>query len=194
MDKVFAESKITKHDVELLAFGRGPGAFTGIRVATALTQGLSVGLKLPVAPVSDLLNLAYQQHKKVYRQSCSSLGRPFRYAVAVDARMQEIYCCVIEFIDKEYSEYSYSYQEALIKPADWKLDQNNYYIALGNAFEEFPDLSKAMKINATLSDYSLVPTALATAQLGRLDYAKGKAVEAADALPVYLRNEVAWKN
>lgn len=180
MDKVFAEAEISKRDVELLAFGRGPGAFTGIRVATALTQGLAVGLGLPVVPVSDLLNIAYQHHIKTGEENI---------AACFDARMKEVYAAVFQFSN---TEGNYLQQEALLCPNKFICKEKDL-IGVGNGFTEFPELVSQLELDEALSDFELVPIALATAVLGRKEYAKGNAVEAADALPVYLRNEVAWK-
>ncbi len=180
MDKVFSDAEITKRDVELLAFGRGPGAFTGIRVATALTQGLAVGLDLPVVPVSDLLNVAFQHYQKTNAKII---------AACFDARMKEVYAAVLDFSN---SEPEYLLEEALLSPEKF-IVQAADISGVGNGFSEFPDLVSQLNLDVENSDFELVPTALATAILGRLDFAKGLAVEAADALPVYLRNEVAWK-
>ena len=181
MDQVFAESGISKYDVELLAFGRGPGAFTGIRVATAMTQGLAFGLSIPVVPVSDLLNIAYQHHQ-VRGES--------NIATCIDARMNEIYCAIIEFSD---SSYVYTQEEKLLSPESWSNETGKQLAGVGNGFSEFPDLVKQLNLDEKKSNFELVPSALAGAELARKEYALGNAVEAADALPVYLRNEVAWK-
>ncbi len=180
MDNVFAEAEITKRDVDLLAFGRGPGAFTGIRVATALTQGLAVGLGLPVVPVSDLLNIAYQHHVKTGSKNI---------AACFDARMKEVYAAVVGFSN---SEARYLQEEALISPENFTYKQKDL-VGVGNGFTEFPELVSQLVLNEALSDFDLVPTALATALIGRKEFVRGNTVEAADALPVYLRNEVAWK-
>ena len=180
MDKVFAEAEISKRDVELLAFGRGPGAFTGIRVATALTQGLAVGLGLPVVPVSDLLNVAYQHHIKTGAKNI---------AACFDARMKEVYAAVYQFTNSEVKPLQ---EEALLNPMNFICKEKGL-VGIGNGFTEFPELVSQLKIDVSNSDYELVPSALATAVLGRQEFSNGNTVEAADALPVYLRNEVAWK-
>ena len=181
MDQVFAESRVSKHDVELLAFGRGPGAFTGIRVATAMTQGLAFGLGIPVVPVSDLLNIAYQHNQ--------SSGES-NIATCVDARMKEIYCAVIEFSELSFV---YTQEEKLLNPEKWVNETNNQLAGVGNGFSEFQNLIKQLNVNEEKSNFELVPTASAAAELARKEYALGNSVKAADALPVYLRNEVAWK-
>lgn len=181
MDKVFTEASVSKRDVELLAFGRGPGAFTGIRVATAMTQGLAFGLDIPVVPVSDLLNIAYQ-HFQTTGES--------RIATCVDARMKEVYCAIVELSE---SDFVYVQDEALMSPENWTVDSGLSLAGVGNGFIEFPELVSQLSIDESQSNFNLAPTALAAAELARKEYALGNAVEAADALPVYLRNEVAWK-
>lgn len=181
MDKLLHESGVTKNELELLAFGQGPGAFTGIRVATATVQGLAFGLKLPVVPVSDLLNISYQHFL--------STGQK-KIIACVDARMDEVYAAGIEWSD---SGFSYFMDETLLKPENLKIDSPDEVVGIGNGFEVFPDLIESLKIKVEESNFELVPTGLAAAQLSRMEFLKGNTVEAGDALPVYLRNEVAWK-
>ena len=80
VDGVLAEAGLGLNDVDAIAFGRGPGAFTGIRIAAGVTQGLALGAGLPVIPVSSLATLA----QGVINQSATLLP-------AIDARMGEIY-------------------------------------------------------------------------------------------------------
>ena len=82
VQQVLAEAELQLSDLELLAFGRGPGSFTGVRIATGMIQGLALGTELPVAGVSTMAAMAQQ----AYAQQ----GAEY-IAVAIDARMQEVY-------------------------------------------------------------------------------------------------------
>ena len=79
---LMAEAGIALSAVDAIAFGRGPGAFTGVRIAIGVVQGLAFALERPVLPVSDLALLA----QRAWRELGAS-----RVAVAVDARMDEVY-------------------------------------------------------------------------------------------------------
>jgi len=185
IEQVLQESGLSKKDISCLAFGRGPGAFTGIRVATAVTQGLAVGLNLKVIPVSDLLNVAYQHHQATGHK---------RVAVSFDARMGEVYAAVYEFAENNYQ---LAIEEQLAKPEQF-LHQlellSNSLVGVGNGFSEFSELNSSKNIIQEESNFALFPTALATAQLAQWMLILGyECVDAFDALPVYLRNDVAHK-
>jgi len=193
IDQVLKQAELTKSQIDLIAFGRGPGAFTGIRVATAVTQGLAVGLNIKVVPVSDLMNIAYQQFLETGAQSIIT---------CIDARMGEIYAAVFEVKQGVVSALQ---DEQLIKPSVWpqslepflSMSVNNErpkLIGVGNGFQEFPELVKQIPLDLERSNFTLFPTALITAKLAVLHIDNGfKAVSAIDALPVYLRNDVAHK-
>lgn len=181
IDQVLEQANLKKSDIELLAFGRGPGAFTGIRVATAVTQGLAVGLGVKVIPVSDLANIAYQHYKTSGEKTM---------AACFDARMGEIYAGVFTVRDDYLSSHQ---NERLSKPKDWEFS-DGIAVGVGNGFIEFPELIAQLQINEDRSNFELFPTALASAELAVSMIKNGfEPVDAIDALPVYLRNDVAHR-
>ncbi|MDH5376921.1 MAG: tRNA (adenosine(37)-N6)-threonylcarbamoyltransferase complex dimerization subunit type 1 TsaB, partial [Gammaproteobacteria bacterium] len=92
-DKVLAEGGITQQQLDVIACGRGPGSFTGVRIAAGLAQGMALALEIPIVAVSSLAAAA--QH------AYSEYGQDHLY-VAMDARMQETYCCYYVATDDGY--------------------------------------------------------------------------------------------
>jgi tRNA threonylcarbamoyladenosine biosynthesis protein TsaB len=90
--QLLAESGLTLTQLDLIAFGRGPGAFTGVRLAAGVAQGLAFAAGLPVLPVSDLAALAQQAFKQA--------RAPARALVCQDARMGEVYWGCFERVDR----------------------------------------------------------------------------------------------
>src|SRR5699024_1409641 len=162
-----------------LAFGRGPGAFTGLRIAAGLIQGLAYGADLPVAPVSTLAALA--------TRACSRhQGDAVR--VVQDARMGEIYtadfCCAAE-------QPQLINEERVIRPAALAAGAGGYdnWLFAGNGW---PVLAAAgILVPDTICEQW--PHALDIARLGAAMLARGEGVAAHAALPVYVRDEVARK-
>lgn len=160
VDRLLAEAGISLKDVDAVAFGRGPGSFTGVRIAVSAAQGLAFGADKPVVAVSTLAALA---------QASLDAGHT-QVLAAIDARMDEIYAgCFTADADglavAAGSEWIGAAAEFSTPPGDW------YPTGTGTA-------------NAAL------PTAAATARLARRDLAAGLATTAEQAQPVYLRNKV----
>ena len=87
VDAAAGRSGTTLRQLDGIAFGRGPGSFTGLRVAASVTQGLALGADLPVLPVSDLRALA-EQARRARRTGCRRAGTVL---ACMDARMGEVY-------------------------------------------------------------------------------------------------------
>ena len=82
LDELLAEAGVTPKQIDAVAFGRGPGAFTGVRIGTAAAQAIALGGDLPVAPVSTIASIAHRCYREHDHQ---------KVAVAIDARMGEVY-------------------------------------------------------------------------------------------------------
>ena len=91
MDELFEQANTTINSVDVVAFGRGPGSFTGVRVGVSVAQGIAFARDIPVIPISSLAAIAQQGINLVDIE---------RFAVAIDARMGEIYCAHYKRVEK----------------------------------------------------------------------------------------------
>ena len=161
-----------------IAFGMGPGSFTGVRIACGVTQGLALGANLPVAGVCTLQALA------------EASGKP-RVIAALDARMGEIYHAAYQKLDGIWVTVS---EPCLCKPEDAPMVSGNDWFGAGSGFAMHgKTLGERYAGQLQGVDGSAVPQAAAIAALGAVQFAQGRAVDAAEALPLYLRDKVALK-
>ncbi|MGH1461340.1 MAG: tRNA (adenosine(37)-N6)-threonylcarbamoyltransferase complex dimerization subunit type 1 TsaB [Neptuniibacter sp.] len=167
-------------DLDALAFGRGPGSFAGIRIATGVTQGLAYAADLPVLPISTLEALALAAHR--HEQATF-------VAAALDARMDEIYVAVYD-LQSGYPEIVQP--EKVCAPDAFELELENCF-GVGSGWRYLSDMTDTVRSSLQLSAESYYPSALDMLKLAERDFLHGKAVVAEQALPVYLRDEVAWK-
>jgi tRNA threonylcarbamoyladenosine biosynthesis protein TsaB len=159
--QVLTQAQWSLTQLQALAFGAGPGSFTGVRTAASVVQGLAVGAGLPVVSVGTLLALALQQ------------GRAGRVAVAIDARMQEVYYAVY---DIQQTKAGHEAVE-VIAPSVASLAVAHQHCA---------------EHGAALDALSPLPgLAGIMAQYAALQYALGRVVSAAQVEPMYVRNKVA---
>jgi tRNA threonylcarbamoyladenosine biosynthesis protein TsaB len=167
-------------DLDAIAFGRGPGSFTSLRIGIGVVQGLAWGADLPVVPVSSLAAVA---------QQAAGMGAS-RISVAMDARMGEVYCC--SYAPGESGIVEALQQERVCPPADSVTGDTAGLSFAGNGFERYPELHHLAheSENAWLD---LWPRASAVCLLA-VDWLKSnQALPAAQAQPVYIRNKVAEK-
>jgi tRNA threonylcarbamoyladenosine biosynthesis protein TsaB len=169
--------------LDSLAFARGPGSFTGVRIAAAVIQGLAVAADLPVVPISSLLALA--------QGVCREHGEP-RVLAAFDARMQELYwapCKARDGLMQFAGEERVGAAHSLSLPAGegaWAIAGS----ALGGYAETF-ERQLGKRLGARYPDAMV--HAQDVALLAQRDFANGLAVAAERAVPVYLRDQVAHK-
>lgn len=183
IQKLMHQAGLVFGELDAVAFGRGPGSFTGLRTACSVAQGLAFGAGVPVLPVDTLLAVAEEaRHQQGLTAQTGAAGEGFRVLAALDARMDEVYAEYYEYSSKlwmQHKGYSLISPEKLVLEDGWAI--------AGNAFAAYGDRlpsSAAMRIHAW-------PTAGAMLRLAPAVLAAGSAVPAAQALPLYIRDKVA---
>ncbi|MCG7926457.1 MAG: tRNA (adenosine(37)-N6)-threonylcarbamoyltransferase complex dimerization subunit type 1 TsaB [Candidatus Thiodiazotropha taylori] len=183
MDGLLAEAELSANQLDAMAFGRGPGSFTGVRIATGVIQGAAFAADLPVVPVSTLAALA----QRAYREK----GEP-NLLTAFDARMGELYWAGYRVDSSEIVRLVMHEQVASAQQVHLPLDEEWYGVGSGWGVYG-PELGE--RLGESLLGYKadLYCSARDVATLAAADFEAGLAVPAERALPVYLRNEVAHK-
>lgn len=180
-DALLAEAGLAKTQLDAIAVARGPGAFTGVRLAVAIVQGMALALDLPVIPVSTLAALAL-------RAPDASEGE--RILSAIDARMGEVYLGA--FVRDDAALLRAIGDEWMAVPAQANLPVGNAWIGMGTGFAAAEGaLKQALGETLVQCDAAALPHAADVARLAALAWSRGEAI-APDALePAYLRNKVA---
>lgn len=178
VEGLLAASGINRSQLDAVAFGRGPGAFTGVRIAVAVAQGLAYGLNRPAIPVSTLAALA----KTDFDQN----GVP-HVITAMDARMGEVYFAAWHCPDMQLKA-----EEAVVPPEEVTRPEGESWRGVGSGFGAFAEpLQQRLEGCLTSISADALPSARAIVELGALELASGGGVSAGEAAPVYLRNQVA---
>lgn len=170
---LLAQAGLKLQDLDALAFGCGPGSFTGLRTACAVVQGLAFGAGRPVLPVDTLLAVA---------EEARAQHGATQVVAAIDARMDELYTGRYSWDGQQWlthGDYALVRPEALDVPAGWVLAGN----AVAAYGERLPERAAA--------DVVALPTAAAMLRLAPALLAAGAAVPASEALPLYIRDKVA---
>ena len=163
--------------IDAIAFGRGPGAFTGVRIAIGVVQGLAFGLDRPVLPVSNLALLA---------QGAFRARGVQQVAAAIDARMDEVYWgCYAEMA----GEMRLLGEEAVLAPETVALPDaaSGDWFGAGTGW----GYAERLAVKPSAFDAAALPHAQDLLELARFAWARGEAVPADMAQPVYLRDKVA---
>jgi tRNA threonylcarbamoyladenosine biosynthesis protein TsaB len=175
VQQLLLEAGISLAQCDAVAFGAGPGSFTGVRTACAVAQGLAFGAGLPVVAVGTLMAMA---------EACRELSGASDVLALLDARMEEVYWAQYRFDGEWHARVEPRLSPvSAIAPAGQPVACGNALTAYAAAFEALPPFSERMPL--------VMPHARQIARLGQSAYAQGKSVAARDAQPVYLRNKVA---
>ena len=178
ISEVLTEAGIAKTAIEAIAFGRGPGAFTGLRIAVGVVQGLAFALKIPVLPVSDLAAIA--------QRACREHGAK-QVAVAIDARMGEVYWGCYGLVNGEVCLQGV---EAVLAPEQAQLPRTAQgdWFAAGTGWLAY---AERIAVPVYADDAQLLPHAEDILTLAQGMWQRGEAISAQDAQPIYLRDQVA---
>lgn len=175
-NELLAEAGLSLKQLDGLAFGAGPGGFTGLRLACGVTQGLAFGLDIPVAPVCTLAALAL------------AAGEGHILA-CLDARMNEAYVAAYAVRGETVAEIMTPKVGA---GETAPLPEGDGWRGVGDGFAAYGvALRERMGVRLIAEDASLMPTATAVARLAAPLLLRGAGVPAAQALPLYVRDKVA---
>lgn len=178
LHELLAQAELSLEQLDGIAFGAGPGSFTGLRVSCGVAQGLAFGSNLPVIGISTLEALAIQINND-------------SVITAIDAHMGEIYHAAYA---KSVDNWKTVSIPTLCFPHLAPLLQGNNWIGCGSGFDTyFEDLRNHYGSCITHIEGNLVPHAREIVQLAKKGFAQGLGVDPVDAVPVYIRNKVALK-
>lgn len=186
IDEILNTAGLPAHQIDYLAYGEGPGAFTGIRIAAGVIQGLAMGWNKPVIAVSSLEAMVY--HNLINAQN-EQACTPIKWAALMDARMQEVY---LQTGSYEHNSGKWQATEVSLLSEDESKNQLcaftdlNDYHGYGDIRETYPKLSELFE-----SWHDSLPTAESIALLASMKTETAKFIEDQVPLPLYLRNHVA---
>lgn len=170
LERLLAGAGCRAGDLQAVAFGAGPGAFTGLRIACGLAQGIAFARGLPVIGISTLEAMAEESGAA-------------RVVACLDARMGEVYSAALE---AEGGRWRERMPARCTRPADFAVPEGGAWIGCGNGF----DVYGPMGMTRVLPEVH--PTAAAVARLAAPRLAAGEGVDAALAAPNYVRDKVAF--
>ncbi len=169
-------------DLDAIAFGRGPGSFTGLRITAGLVQGLAWGLDCPVIPVSSLAAVAWQKARA---------GEPGNIAVAFDARMDELYWGCFQVNGESVTELA---PERVCAPEKVTLPSGvAAWQGAGSGWTFASRMPEEVQASVVEPDSGMAPSAAVIARLAEPMLQAGTTLPASQAQPVYVRDEVSWQ-
>ena len=194
VDKILTDSGLKLNQLDALAFGRGPGSFTGVRVGAAIAQGLALGADLPVIPISNLTAMA---------QAAFELYQAENVAAAIDARMNEVYFSQL-VREKKCTDFGQFFVWKNLIP-EQVCSPEKALVQLANSTALNITTSTALRVGTGWNAYAQfatkgltgsdieLPDARYMLELARVEWLQQKTISALEIEPIYLRNEVTWK-
>lgn len=192
LEEVLQEAELQLSDVNAIAFGRGPGAFTGLRIATGIAQGLSLSVDKPTVPVSSLKAMALAAIKESEPSNSGSI------VVAIDARMGEVYWAEYK---SNHGQLALVGEEQLSNPETMfvqtqALTETHAVTVIGSGWDTYIDSAAEIITNRDRINHipQKFPDAVEISALAMESFEAGESYSLEDAQPVYLRNNVAEKS
>ncbi len=194
VDEILTDSGLKLNQLDALAFGRGPGSFTGVRVGAAIAQGLALGADLPVIPISNLTAMA---------QAAFELHQAENVAAAIDARMNEVYFSQL-VREKKCTDFGQFFIWKNLIP-EQVCSPEKALMQLANSTALNIATSTALRVGTGWNAYAQfatkgltgsdieLPDARYMLELARVEWLQQKTISALEIEPIYLRNEVTWK-
>ena len=181
VEAVLAEGGIGLAELDAIAFGRGPGGFTGVRLAASVAQGLAFGSGIGVVPISDLAAVAQRA-----AQDNPAAGHVL---VANDARMREVYWARFDTGPRLVSAKG---EERVDPPSAIPLPAAaGRWVAAGRGLRVWPDLAERCRVAGAVVIPDILPRASEVLTLAKPRVLAGQVLDPAQALPVYVRDRVA---
>lgn len=186
VDDLLKQADISVNNLDAIAFGRGPGSFMGLRIAAGVVQGIAFACDLPVIPVSTLKTMA----QRVYQETGNT-----HVLSAIDARMDEVYWGAYIL---ESQQWQLQDKESVLSPDKVQLPEilleDQSWVGAGTGWAAHKErLLQAANCQLPTLFPKCLPSAEAMVKLAVLEYQAGNTVPAAEAIPVYIRNDVAKK-
>lgn len=173
--QLLGEAGLKVGQLDAIAFGVGPGAFTGLRVACGIAQGLAVASNIPLLPVTSL-------------EAMAELTGAEQVLALLDARMGEVYAGSYR---RSAAGYQLQGEIRVASPATVVLPADAAWLACGNAPAAYPELAQRLAAAGISVQADILPTAAALARLAAPRVARGEGIDAALAGPLYIRDKVA---
>jgi tRNA threonylcarbamoyladenosine biosynthesis protein TsaB len=181
MDALLADAGMRLEELDCLAFVRGPGSFTGVRIAASVAQGAAFGADLPVVPVSSLQALAQGARRKNGARNVLS---------ALDARMNEVYWAAWR-VDAGGTMRLLG-NESVCAPEQAAVPDGDDWTGVGSGWDSYAEILLARCGRTPQVHAGAMIHAQDAASIAATLFVEGAAVPAEQALPVYLRDQVAW--
>lgn len=178
---LLAEAQLTLRDLDGLAYGMGPGSFTGLRIACGVAQGVAMGANLPVVGVSTLEALAESAR---IRHGCE------RVLACLDARMNEVYAGLYRFAE---GVWQCQHGPQVCPPGQTPMPDEAGYWGAGPGLGAYAELQALAMRHLDGVDAGVFPHARAIASLAAPRFARGEGRPPEAAEPVYIRDKVALK-
>lgn len=182
VDEVLVEAGVSLRQLDAIAFGRGPGGFTGVRLAVSIAQGLAFGAGLGVVPISDLRAMA--------QRALAGASGLRGVLVCNDARMQEVYWSYCRRDPQGMAEAGALEQVGPPQTVELPAEAEKPIRGVGRGFRAHPQIAQRLQGALECVDAAVLPHAEDIARLAVAELELGRVLSPEEALPVYLRDDV----